>query len=165
MPGQKRKSSDDRGGGGGLGLEHSVLQEIRNLSQATQARRVRAKPGLTEYETSGLIPDQSLFVTSLEAAGYYVKKKDKENILTEDQAIFTKKLKDDLTNHFDYPDNVTKILDTLTLWLKDDEVFLIKCLRPTKTATECSSARSQSQVSQILAKDRVCSIVPHRTVY
>ena len=146
MPGLKRKSSDDRGGGG-LGLDHSVLQEIRNLSQATQAKKVRAKPGLTDYESSGLIMDQSLLVTSLEAAGYYVKKKDKENILIEDQAIFTKKLRDDLTSNYDYPDNVNKMIGTLTLWLKDDEVFLIKCLRPTKTASECSTARSLSQVS------------------
>ena len=42
----------------------------------------------------------------MKAAGFYVKEKNKENILIEDQAIFTKKLKEEIISSRDYPDNV-----------------------------------------------------------
>ena len=139
MSGRKRKYERE-------GLGHSVLGEVRNLSNLSQAASKRSKSGLADHETNGLIDNESLLVENLEAAGFFLKKKDKENILIEDQAIFLKKLKDDIVHNYDYPDNITKMLKTLTLWLEKDEVFLVKCLRPTKTGSLCSTARSAMQV-------------------
>ena len=38
------------------------------------------------------------------------------------------------------------MLDTLTGWLNEDQTFLIKCLKPTKTGSKCNTARSSMQV-------------------
>ena len=73
---------------------------------------------------------------------------DKENILKEDQAIFSKKLKAAVTNELDYPANVGRMLDTFLPRL-DDETFLVKCLLETKTSQECCTARSALQDSLV----------------
>ena len=79
---------------------------------------------------------------------YFVKVADKENILIEDQAIFSKRLKEEVTADFSYPNNIEKMLDTFLPRL-DDETFLVKCLKETKTSQECSTARSALQESLI----------------
>ena len=126
-----------------MGLQHSMQEELRSLSQASKRLRASKAVGLADNENYNLMSDETSLIKSLVAAGYYVKKKDKENILIEDQAIFSKKLKDDLSSKF--PEQIKKMLDTLTLWL-NDETFLIKCLRPTKTGSLCNTARSPMQV-------------------
>ena len=146
MPGEKRKSSEEEREGEGFGPQHSVQDENRSLSQARKILRARKAVGLADNENYNLMPDDTSLIKCLVAAGYYVKKKDKENILIEDQAIFSKKLKNDLSSKF--PEQIEKMLDTLTDWL-NDETFLIKCLRPTKTGTLCTSARSPMQVKSI----------------
>ena len=104
MPGEKRRSGDDDGGG--LGLSFDLRDELQSLSQVSKKLRAEKAPGLDDRENFHLVPDDSLFIKSMKAAGFYVKQKSKENILIEDQAIFTKKLKEDITNSRDYPDNV-----------------------------------------------------------
>ena len=109
MPGEKRRSGDEDGGGGGLGLglsQISVREDLQSLSHISKKLRAEKAPGLDDRENFHLVPDDSLFIKSMKAAGFYVKQKNKENILIEDQAIFTKKLKEDITNSRDYPDNV-----------------------------------------------------------
>ena len=109
MPGEKRHSGDEDGGGGGLGLglsQISVREDLQSLSQISKKLRAEKAPGLDDRENFHLVPDDSLFIKSMKAAGFYVKQKNKENILIEDQAIFTKKLKEGITNSRDYPDNV-----------------------------------------------------------
>ena len=140
MPGEKRRVTQCR-----VDPRASLHEENQSLRKAAKKLRTRRVEGLADSETYHLGDDDSLFTERLAAAGYFVKKRDKENILTEDQAIFTKKFKYDVTSNYDYPDNVTKMLDTFIPWL-DDESFLIKCLRPTKTSTECPNARSPMQV-------------------
>ena len=142
MTGEKRKLPGSDGD-----PRASVLEESRSLRETAKKLRAKKAEGLADCETRNLLDDQSLFSKSLIAAGYYVKERDKENILVEDQAIFTKKFKNDVTNHYNYPNNITKMLDTFLPWL-DDETFLIKCLRPTKTSSECSTARSPLQVKE-----------------
>ena len=75
-----------------------------------------------------------------------MKQGDKENILIEDQAIFSKKLKDAVRYEYDYPANIGRMLDTFLPRL-DDESFLVKCLLETKTSQECNTARSSLQDS------------------
>ena len=104
MPGEKRRSGDDDGGG--LGLSFDLRDELQSLSQVSKKLRAEKAPGLDDRENFHLVPDDSLFIKSMKAAGFYVKQKSKENILIEDQAIFTKKLKEEITNSRDYPDNV-----------------------------------------------------------
>ena len=147
MPGEKRRPTgdDDQGGGGGLGPD--LLDELRSLSQVSKKLRALKAVGLADCESYNLLPDDSLLVKSLMAAGFYVKEKEKENILIEDQAIFTKMLREDLSKR--HPEHIKKMLETLTLWFEDDEPFLIKCLRPTKTGIQCTKARSSMQVNFI----------------
>ena len=104
MPGEKRRTEDE--GGGDLGLSYSLRDELESLSQIGKKLRAERAPGLEDRENFGLVPDDSLFIKSMKAAGFYVKQKNKENILIEDQAIFTKKLKEEITNSRDYPGNV-----------------------------------------------------------
>ena len=183
MPGEKRRLEDEGGGVAG-GLSFSLSDELHSLSQISKKKRAEKAPGLDDRENFHLVPDDSLFIKSMKAAGFYVKQKDKENILIEDQAIFTKKLKEEITNSRDYPKNVRwgsidvikvkpdnsdvkyfrKMLDTLTGWLNEDQTFLIKCLRPTKTGSKCSTARSSMQVEQenyleVFVKVEHCRIV------
>ena len=108
MPGEKRRSEDDDGGGGGggLGISFNLRDELESLSQIAKKRRAEKAPGLDERENLNLVSDDSLFIKSMKAAGFYVKEKNKENILIEDQAIFTKKLKEEISSSRDYPDNV-----------------------------------------------------------
>ena len=73
---------------------------------------------------------------------------DKKNILIEDQAIFSKRLKDEVTRDFQYPDNIERMLDTFLPRL-DDDTFLVKCLRETKTGQACCTARSVLQDSLV----------------
>ena len=106
MPGEKRRSGDEEGGGLGLSLSSNYSEDMQSLSQISKKLRAEKAPGLDDRENFNLVPDDSLFIKSMKAAGFYVKQKNKENILIEDQAIFTKKLKEEITNSMDYPDNV-----------------------------------------------------------
>ena len=107
MPGEKRRLEDEGGGGGGGGgLSFCLSDELHSLSQISKKKRAEKAPGLDDRENFHLVPDDSLFIKSMKAAGFYVKQKDKENILIEDQAIFTKKLKEEITYSRDYPNNV-----------------------------------------------------------
>ena len=49
---------------------------------------------------------------------------DKENILIEDQAIFTKKLKEEITNSRDYADNVRweRVVESKNLMIYDENI-------------------------------------------
>ena len=151
MRGEKRKSSASSSASQSDFSRASLQEENRSLNNAAKKCRAWRAEGLADCETRYLLNDQSSFTKSLRSAGYFVKESDKENILVEDQAIFSKKLKYDVAKHFDHPNNIRKMLDTFLPWL-DDETFLIKCLRPTKTSAECSTARSSMQVKYQMIK-------------
>ena len=101
---------------------------------------------LLDPDLENAVTEKTLLLESLNNAGMIVKNGDVQNVLKEDQAIFLKKFNKDITTAIEYPENITRMFDTLSTWL-EDEIFLSKCLSPTLTSTSCSNARSLQQDS------------------
>ena len=116
------------------------------VSQAIPSKRVKKSRDEVDQDKENALVDKSLLVECLTNAGMIVKRGEEQNVLKEDQAIFLKKFKKDISTALDYPENLNTMFTTLSTWL-DDEDFLVKCLSPTLTSLSCNTARSSQQDS------------------
>ena len=132
MPGAVKRRSRNASGGQSLFSGNNVSMNKRSK--------------LLDPDMENAVTEKTLLLESLNNAGMIVKNGDDPNVLKEDQAIFLKKFNKDITTAIEYPENITRMFDTLSTWL-EDEIFLSKCLSPTLTSTSCSNARSSQQDS------------------
>ena len=84
--------------------------------------------------------DGSVLCRTLKQCGLVVRKGDTPNLLYNDEEVFLKKFKREMSI---LPrDQLEEVKTTLEGWLdKEDKTFLKKCLQPTVTSASCNTAR------------------------
>ena len=84
--------------------------------------------------------DGSVLCRTLKKCGLVTRKGDTPNLLYNDQEVFLKKFKREVTI---LPrEELAEVKATLDGWLdKEDKTFLKKCLLPTVTSASCNTAR------------------------
>ena len=101
--------------------------------------------------------DGAVLCRTLKQCGLVTRKGDTPNLLYNDQEVFLKKFKREVTI---LPrEELAEVKATLDSWLdKEDKTFLKKCLLPTVTSASCNTARLLTELHFVSCHDsKLCS--------
>ena len=103
--------------------------------------------------------DGSVLCRTLKQCGLVTRKGDTANLLYNDQEVFLKKFKREVTI---LPrEELAEVKATLDCWLdKEDKTFLKKCLLPTVTSASCNTARLTKLHIFLLCSQWLLSQIP-----
>ena len=128
---------------------HNSSGELLVAPTIVEENKKRARVEVDEDpELLEALDDGSVLCRTLKQCGLVMRKGDTPNLLYNDQEVFLKRFKREMTI---LPrDQLAEVKATLEGWLdtskeetcKEDKAFLKKCLQPTVTSASCNTARS-----------------------
>lgn len=110
------------------------------VEKSSNNKKARLEVDDEDLELLEAFDDGSVLCRTLKQCGLVTRKGDTPNLLYNDQEVFLKKFKREVTI---LPrEELAEVKATLDSWLdNEDKIFLKKCLIPTVTSVSCNTAR------------------------